>query len=544
MKQTGWRLIVKKVVDRTVGAALLVATAPILGVAAVAVRASMGAPIFFRQTRAGLHEKTFEIIKLRTMKEARGQDGELLPDEQRLTRLGQFLRTTSIDELPQLLNVVRGELSLVGPRPLLPMYLERYTQEERRRHDVLPGMTGWAIIHGRNAVGWDERLALDVWYVDHWGLLLDAKILVLTARIVLTREGIAQSGYATKPNLPPLPVRQAAWAAAKRAPQVSKVKVLVTGAGALLGQGIIRSLMESSLSPVIVAADPSPLSAGLYWTRHRHLVPMASDPAYLQAFENILDRERPDAIIPGTDFELLLFAENRAHWEERFGTHVIVSNPDVVRIANDKYLTYHFLNDHGFAAPDSCLPGEEISLIERVGFPLIVRPRVGARSVGVMMVQTKDELARALTAGDGLVVQECVATEHAEYTAGTLTFEGRCEASIVMRRDLRDGNTYRAYVEPFPELNVEASRMAEALGSHGPANFQFRLDAHGRAKVFEINARFSGTTPLRMRAGFNEVEMVLRRITRGEPIKQPSVQPMTILRYFTETVVPAGETLS
>ena len=138
MTQTGWPLIVKKLVDRAVAASLLLLTAPILIVAAAAVRASMGSPVFFRQTRVGLHEKTFEIIKLRTMKEARGLDGELLPDEQRLTRLGQFLRTTSIDELPQLLNVVRGELSLVGPRPLLPKYLERYTHEERRRHDVLP----------------------------------------------------------------------------------------------------------------------------------------------------------------------------------------------------------------------------------------------------------------------------------------------------------------------------------------------------------------------------------------------------------------------
>jgi carbamoyl-phosphate synthase large subunit len=113
-----------------------------------------------------------------------------------------------------------------------------------------------------------------------------------------------------------------------------------------------------------------------------------------------------------------------------------------------------------------------------------------------------------------------------------------------MRRLLRDGNTYRAHVEAFPNLNVEVRRMAEALGSHGPANFQFRLDKQGQAKVFEINARFSGTTPLRMRAGFNEVEMVLRRILRGEPIKQPSIQPMTILRHFTETIVPAGEELS
>ena len=220
MKQTGWRLIVKKVLDRTVAAGLLVAMAPVLGVAAAAVRASMGGPVFFRQTRVGLHEKTFEIIKLRTMNDARGLDGELLPDEQRLSRLGQFLRTTSIDELPQLLNVVRGDLSLVGPRPFLSKYVERDKQEERRRHDVLPGMTGWAVVHGRNAVDWDERLAHDVWYVDHWGLFLDAKILALTARAVLAREGATPAGRATMPNLPPLPVRQAAWDAAKRAPQV------------------------------------------------------------------------------------------------------------------------------------------------------------------------------------------------------------------------------------------------------------------------------------------------------------------------------------
>jgi sugar transferase EpsL len=167
MEQTGWRLIVKKVADRTVAVGLLTVTAPVLGVAAAAVRASIGGPVFFRQTRVGLHEKTFEVIKLRTMTDVLGLDSELLPDDQRLTRLGQFLRTTSIDELPQLLNVVRGELSMVGPRPLLTKYLERYTKEERRRQDVLPGMTGWAIAHGRNAVDWDERLALDIWYVDH-----------------------------------------------------------------------------------------------------------------------------------------------------------------------------------------------------------------------------------------------------------------------------------------------------------------------------------------------------------------------------------------
>ena len=321
------------------------------------------------------------------------------------------------------------------------------------------------------------------------------------------------------------------------------MKVLVTGAGALLGQGIIRSLLKSKLDVDVVAADPSPLSAGLYWTKSRHLIPMAKDPSFVERFEALLDRERPDAVIPGTDVELHLFARHREVWQTRFKAHVIVSRPEVVDIADDKYLTFRFLRDHGFPAPDSCLTGEEDSLVERVGYPLIVKPRVGARSVGVAVARNRDELKRAVAEGTNLVIQECVATEQYEFTAGTLTFDGRCDASIVMRRDLRDGNTYRAYVEPYPDLNREVRRLAEALGSYGPANFQFRRAPDGVLKVFEINARFSGTTPLRMRAGFNEVEMTLRRVLRGEPVVQPEVREMTILRYFTESVVALGEGL-
>jgi len=316
------------------------------------------------------------------------------------------------------------------------------------------------------------------------------------------------------------------------------MKVLVTGAGAVLGQGIIRSLFKSSLAPTVIAADPSPLAAGLYWTPYRHQLPFASSPAFPEEVARLLERERPDAIIPGTDVELHAFAEHRHDWEARFGTHVIVSRPEVIRIADDKYLTYTFLRERGFPVPDSCLPAEVDALIERVGFPLIVKPRVGARSVGVVKVDDRKALERALEGRDGVVIQECVSTDAHEYTAGTLVFDGRCDASIVMRRDLRDGNTFRAYVDRYPELDAQVRSMAEALGAYGPANFQFRCDARGQAKVFEINARFSGTTPFRMHAGFNEVEMVLRRVIAGEPVTQPLIRPMTILRHFEETVVP------
>jgi carbamoyl-phosphate synthase large subunit len=317
---------------------------------------------------------------------------------------------------------------------------------------------------------------------------------------------------------------------------MSTMKVLVTGAGALLGEGIIRALSESKLDVEIVAADPSELAAGLYWAERRYLIPMAGDPRYMDRVEALIARERPDAVLVGTDVELHLFAAHRAELEKRYSTRVVVSSPEVVRIADDKYLTYRFLKEAGFDYPDTALPDESDGLVDRVGFPLVVKPRVGARSVGVSIVHDRSELSRALEGRMGLVVQECVATGAQEFTAGTITFDGRCDATIVMRRDLRDGNTYRAFVDEYAAENAAVKAMAEKLGSYGPANFQFRV-ANGKVKVFEINGRFSGTTPLRHRAGFPEVEMVLRRVVLGEPIAQPRVEPMTILRHWAETVV-------
>lgn len=318
------------------------------------------------------------------------------------------------------------------------------------------------------------------------------------------------------------------------------MKILVTGAGALLGQGIIRSLELSKLDTEIIAVDPSALSAGLYWAQRRHLIPMATDPHYLDRMREILAQDKPDVVLLGTDVELLLFAEHRTELEAEFHTKILVSSPKVVGIADDKYETFRFLRDKGFAYPKSCLPGEEAELLRECDFPLIVKPRVGARSVGVHLVRNTAELERAVAAVHEPVIQECVADASEEYTAGALVFDGACRATIVMRRDLRDGNTYRAFVDHYPELNEEVRRMAEALDPYGPANFQFRLDA-GRVKVFEINGRFSGTTPLRAHAGFNEVELCLRHLVLGEPITQPAVAPLTILRHWSEVVVRPKE---
>ena len=175
---------------------LLVLALPLL-LLALLVRTKLGSPVFFRQTRPGLHGKPFEMVKFRTMTDARDTTGSLLPDSERLPPFGRFLRASSLDELPELWNVLKGEMSLVGPRPLLMEYLPLYTPEQYRRHEVRPGITGWAQVNGRNAISWEEKFALDVWYVQNQSFWLDVKILWLTVKKVLVRDGISAAGEAT-----------------------------------------------------------------------------------------------------------------------------------------------------------------------------------------------------------------------------------------------------------------------------------------------------------------------------------------------------------
>ncbi|MES0343739.1 MAG: sugar transferase [Anaerolineales bacterium] len=175
----------------------LVLISPLLGLIGVLVRIFLGSPVLFRQMRPGKGGEPFDVYKFRTMTDERGSGENLLSDAKRMTGLGRFLRSLSLDELPELFNVLRGEMSLVGPRPLLMQYLERYSVEQARRHEVLPGISGWAQVNGRNAITWEDKFRYDVWYVDNWSLWLDIKILLTTAWKVIAREGISQLGHTT-----------------------------------------------------------------------------------------------------------------------------------------------------------------------------------------------------------------------------------------------------------------------------------------------------------------------------------------------------------
>ncbi len=190
-------LAIKRALDIIISLSAIIVLLPVYIVLIILSFVKLGKPVFFKQARPGLHGKVFYMYKFRTMTDTRDEKGQLLSDKERLTRYGRFLRSTSLDELPELVNVLKGHMSLVGPRPLLVEYLDYYTPEQMRRHEMRPGITGWAQVNGRNAISWEEKFKLDVWYIDNWSIGLDIKILFLTIKKVFVREGISAEGSAT-----------------------------------------------------------------------------------------------------------------------------------------------------------------------------------------------------------------------------------------------------------------------------------------------------------------------------------------------------------
>lgn len=319
---------------------------------------------------------------------------------------------------------------------------------------------------------------------------------------------------------------------------MEQLTVMVTGAGAVLGQGILRCLRMSHKSIRIITADPDYRAAGHWLGDFAVLIPMADDPEYLTVVEDILDREHVGILLIGTDVELPIFSKERARLEAKYGTKIVVSPYQVVEIANDKLLTAHFLKGAGFPFALSASADDMIAVTELVrdkGFPLIVKPKHGARSVGVVIIHDQDELARLFGRSD-LLVQELLPDNEGEYTAGCLVVEKECLASVVLKRDLRDGNTYRAYADTSQRFDGEISAIAERLNCYGPCNFQFRV-INGRPVIFEINARFSGTTPIRTMFGFNEVLAIVDYLSIGTPIPEVTIKEGAVFRAWSDIYV-------
>ncbi len=318
------------------------------------------------------------------------------------------------------------------------------------------------------------------------------------------------------------------------------VTVAVLGAGSLFGQGLIKALKMSSLEHRLIALDAFPHAVGLYWAQAAYVLPDVLSPRvteqeYLGRLAQILTDERADVLLVATDFDVPRLAAHRQAIEAATRCRMIVSPPEVIEIADDKWKTYEFLKSHHLPCPPSLIDAGLLDqFVARYGFPLVVKPRRGARSRGMSLVRDSSELPAALKgAGPSPIVQVAVGAPESEYTCGAVVIDGECLGAIAMRRDLRDGNTFRAYVQPEPALEALTKRLALALRPQGPVNFQLRIGAEGPA-VFEINARFSGTTVIRAMAGFNEVEALVRWAAFGERMALVRQRSGVVLRYWEE----------
>lgn len=317
------------------------------------------------------------------------------------------------------------------------------------------------------------------------------------------------------------------------------IRVLVTGAGALLGQGILRSLKFSKNAYYIVTADPDYRSQGHSLGNKAYTVPMAIDPLYLQGIEGIVKNEKIDVVLVGTDTELPILAANKPRLEDQYGVKVVVSDPSVIAIANDKWLTAQFLKENSFPYPASALTTDKEAirvLRQNHPFPFIAKPVDGARSKGIKIIENDQDLQEVCSYPNNLVVQEMLSEKEGEFTAGCMVVGGECKAIVSLRRDLRDGNTYRAYREGNNPYDDTICAIAERLGVEGPSNFQYRIK-DGQPVVFEVNARFSGTTPLRLMFGFNEVTALLDHLFGKQEITQPVLRDGAVFRTWSDIFV-------
>jgi carbamoyl-phosphate synthase large subunit len=514
--------IAKRLFDLLTAAAALLILAPVLAALALIVRIAVGPPILFKQQRPGLHGRPFTIYKFRTMSDARDAAGCFLPDAERLGWFGRFLRSTSLDELPELINVLRGEMSLVGPRPLLMEYLPRYSAEQMRRHDVLPGITGLAQIKGRNAANWPRKFELDVWYVDHRSMWLDLKIIAVTVWKVLTREGINQSASITSEEFMgdvdlahsdkgPLGVRSNGARA---------TNVLLTCAGR-------RSFMIRAFKQTlnncgrVLACDASAEAPALQIADKGFVVPSVEADNYVDALLTICRDQRVRLLIPALEPELPLLAMHRDRFLE-IGTLPLVSSAEIVAICYDKLAAAKFLERCGLIVPRTYVElGAARHALSRgeITFPLVVKPRWGVGSIGLAIAEDDQELHLAFkttekqisysffaqvsaAAPERVLIQEWLSGE--EYGLDIVNdLNGRHVCTFAKRKlKMRAGQTDRAITVNDEKLEKLGQLIGQQLGHVGILDCDLFASDEGY-RVIDLNPRIGGGYPFSHVAGAN-----------------------------------------
>lgn len=497
----------------------LILASPLLLFCCLAILTSMGRPVFFRQQRPGLRGQPFTFYKFRTMTEGRDLNGHLLPDEKRITRLGALLRRTTLDELPSLWNVLRGDISLVGPRPLLMRYLERYSFEQSRRHETKPGLTGWAVVNGRNRLSWDDKFKLDVWYVDNQSLWLDLKIIIMTIGLVIRRKDVNAKGHATMPEFGIRDIGRG-------------LRVLVLSAGRRVA--LVRLFKEAvGERGHVFVTDFDRLSPAAHFADARFDIGPFSGPQYGPKLLELVAREKIDLVVPTIDPDLPLLAELRSQLEA-LGCKALISSPEVIRIGNDKWETFKLFRQSGVPTIPSWLPGES-------GLPpkLFVKPRNGSASKDCYPA-TVDELPNLLSVVPNPIIQKRM--EGAEITVDAFISSHGEIAHFVPRLRLKTlgGESIQGRTISDESVNVVVRQGLAALaiiGARGPITLQAFLEPEGPL-LSEVNARFGGGYPLTQAAGGKYVDWVVEETLGFKPKIDPAyVVGLEMSRYLEELFI-------
>lgn len=330
-----------------------------------------------------------------------------------------------------------------------------------------------------------------------------------------------------------------------------KINVLVTASGSAIAQGIIKSIKSSELDCDIITTDNQAYAAGLYRGKAAYIVPLAKSSDFLERIIHICKKENIHCIMIGTDYELPIFAKNKDLIEQETNAKVIVSSPEVIAIADDKWLTHKFMEENGLPNIPSAQPDTVKNLIVKEGFPLIIKPRIGDSSKDTFVVRSIEELDekldyfsknksknKFLAEEVGPIIQKYIENEDEEFTSTTVVFNGKSYGAISMNREMRfGGHTTKAIIKEYPGINDSIIKVAEKLQPYGPCNFQSRL-IDGVPYIFEINCRFSGTIGMCGQVGFNTVEACIKKAVLGEEIKTLTYKKGVLLRYFNEVFIP------
>ena len=516
----------KRLFDIIASASGLIFLSPVFLILIYLIRKNLGEPVFFTQERPGKDGKPFKMIKFRSMRDAVDKDGNPLPDSERLTPFGKKLRATSLDELPELWNVLKGEMSLVGPRPLLMSYLPLYNEFQNRRHEMRPGVTGWAQVNGRNALSWDEKFAHDIWYIDHYSFWLDMKILFLTVKKVFIKEGISAEGEATMP-----------YFTGNDTDEKNNVLILSAGRRVELVQDFQTEAAKFSDDVKILTTDLVPrMSSACHVSDGSFEVPLISSDSYIDSIFDLAVRENIGLIIPTIDTELQKLANERGRFEAA-GIHIIVSDADFIARCRDKRKTADLFAHYGIRSP-------EIYDREKLVFPCFAKPYDGSRAIGAKRIDTPADLTPEVLADPKLMFCQLIDIEN-EFSEFTVDMyydrQGRLKCTIPRKRlEVRTGEVSKGITRKNSLYQTLLEKMAVLEGARGCITAQFFCNEEtGEFYGVEINPRFGGGFPLTYAAGGNYPGWLMHEYFRNEeiPFSDDWENNLIMLRYDAKVLV-------